>query len=96
MWTSLILSVILLHSLAAAPAPGQKALGTDSWSADTACQELNKSAIIENQNDATCVTFVYCYIANGSTIALVKSCKSGQYFDSELRICSINKPEGCE
>ncbi|XP_036670522.3 uncharacterized protein [Drosophila suzukii] len=94
MWTSLILSMLLLHCLVALPAPEPKDL--DSWSADTACQEVDKSVMIENQNDFTCVTYVYCYIVNDSTRALVKSCKSGQYFDSKLKVCSSTKPEGCE
>ncbi|XP_017000839.2 uncharacterized protein [Drosophila takahashii] len=93
MWTSLILSMLLLHCLVALPAPELKVL--DSWSADTACQEVDKSVMIENQNDSTCTTFVYCYLTNDSTRALIKSCKSGQYFDSNLKVCSINKPEGC-
>ncbi|XP_017057685.1 uncharacterized protein LOC108098980 [Drosophila ficusphila] len=96
MWTSLILSLLLVHCLVALPAPESNDLNTESWNADEACQEVDKSVMIANQNDSTCTSFVYCYITNGSPRALVKSCKSGQYFDAVNKFCTINKPEGCK
>ncbi|XP_052847584.1 uncharacterized protein LOC128259317 [Drosophila gunungcola] len=96
MWTSLILSLLLVHCLVAVPAPNLNYPNTEPWSAERACREVDRSVMIENKNDATCATYVYCYIAGGSTRALIKSCKSNQYFNAEFKLCSINKPEGCE
>ncbi|XP_017070803.1 uncharacterized protein LOC108107708 [Drosophila eugracilis] len=95
MWTSLILSLLLVNCLVALPAPGLRDLETEAWSAEKACQDVDRTVIIANQNDSTCATFVYCYISNSSTYALIKSCKSGQYFDADLYLCTINKPVGC-
>ncbi|XP_016973321.1 uncharacterized protein LOC108040377 [Drosophila rhopaloa] len=96
MWTTLILSVLLVHCLVALPAPNLNDRSTESWSANKACQEVDSSVMIENKNDSTCATYIYCYIADGSTRALIKSCKTNQYFNAELKFCSVNKSEGCE
>ncbi|KAH8301092.1 hypothetical protein KR018_001330, partial [Drosophila ironensis] len=84
---------LLVHSLSALPATAQD--NTDSWSADEACAAQTKSTFIENQSDSTCATFIYCYTTNGSSYALVKSCKAGQYFDATLKFCTSEKPEKC-
>ncbi|XP_043067217.1 uncharacterized protein [Drosophila bipectinata] len=93
MWSRIVVTLVLIHCLAALPAPEQDTTG--SWSADEACQAQTKSSFLENQNDPTCKTFIYCYITNSSNQALVKSCKSGMYFDTTLKVCSINKPQNC-
>ncbi|XP_043647407.1 uncharacterized protein LOC122616142 isoform X2 [Drosophila teissieri] len=95
MWTSLITSLLLVHCLLAVPAPAPKDLDAGSWSADEACREAGKSGMIANQNDSTCATYVYCYVVNDSTMALIKSCKSGQFFDADRKFCSITKTAEC-
>ncbi|XP_037718090.1 uncharacterized protein LOC119552542 [Drosophila subpulchrella] len=93
MWTSLILSMLLLHCLVALPAPEPKDL--DSWSADTASQEVDNSVMLENQNDSTCVTQVFCYIVNESKRVLVQGCKSGHStYSISLKVCTATKPDG--
>ncbi|EDV50734.1 uncharacterized protein LOC6545409 [Drosophila erecta] len=94
MWTSVIISLLLVHCLLAGPAPALRDSDAGSWSADEACQEAVKSVMIANQNDSTCATYVYCYV-NDSTWALIKSCHSGLFFDADLKFCSIRKPAGC-
>ncbi|XP_070852207.1 uncharacterized protein [Drosophila suzukii] len=115
MWTSLILSMLLLHCLVALPTPEPKDL--DSWSADTASQEgdklvmvkttaepwsaeatcstVTKTNLFQNQDDPTCTTYLYCYVLNGSATALIRSCKTGSYFDATTRICRATKPDYC-
>ncbi|EDX09032.1 uncharacterized protein LOC6736585 [Drosophila simulans] len=95
MWTSLIVSLLLVQCLLAGAAPALKDLDAGTWSAEEACQNVDKSVIIANQNDSTCATFVYCYKVDDSTRALIKSCKSGQFFDADLEFCSVSKPAGC-
>ncbi|EDV39620.1 uncharacterized protein Dana_GF10120 [Drosophila ananassae] len=93
MWTKIIVILVVIHCLAALPAPEQDDAG--SWSADEACKGLTTTTHIENQNDSTCKTFILCYVTNSSTQAVTINCKSGMYFDSTLKICSTNKPENC-
>ncbi|XP_044250549.2 uncharacterized protein [Drosophila takahashii] len=69
---------------------------SDSWSLETACQNLTKTTIMKNQNDPTCASYVYCYFgSNGPPVPLVKTCKSNTYFDDTIKICTTIKPDSC-
>ena len=67
----------------------------EPWSAEKTCLTVSKTTLFQNQDDPTCTTYLYCYFINGSATALIKNCKTNQYFDASLKSCSENKPDYC-
>ncbi|XP_016973320.1 uncharacterized protein LOC108040375 [Drosophila rhopaloa] len=59
------------------------------------CQDVTKSTLMQNKNDSTCRSYIYCYVSNGSVTALIRNCLTNQYFDSALKVCSLTKPDDC-
>lgn len=41
------------------------------------------------------ISYVYCYVVNGSVLSLIKSCKANQYFDPNLKMCRSEVPAEC-
>ncbi|XP_034120687.1 uncharacterized protein LOC117579085, partial [Drosophila guanche] len=62
--------------LAAHPAPELNDQSTPEWSAEKTCLEVTKSATLENQNDPTCGSYVFCYVSSGGATAVIFSCKA--------------------
>nr|XP_016926281.2 cell wall protein DAN4 [Drosophila suzukii] len=67
----------------------------EPWSAEATCSTVTKSTLFQNQDDPTCTTYLYCYVLNGSATALIRVCKTDQYFDATTRACSATKPDYC-
>ncbi|XP_017058023.1 cell wall protein DAN4 [Drosophila ficusphila] len=67
----------------------------EPWSAEATCSTVSKTTLFANEDDPTCSTFLYCYVASGSATALIKSCKTDQYFDATSKACSSTKPDNC-
>ncbi|EDW40439.1 GL24893 [Drosophila persimilis] len=65
------------------------------WSAEKACLEVTRPGSFENQNDPTCGSYVFCYMSNGSSMALVFFCTENSYHDATLGACTTKKPEKC-
>ncbi|XP_026845444.1 uncharacterized protein LOC6596215 [Drosophila persimilis] len=66
------------------------------WSAEETCLNVTKSTSFTNEDDPTCATYLFCYVANGAVKALIKSCPSTTpYFDSTISGCSATKPNNC-
>ncbi|XP_043067216.2 salivary glue protein Sgs-3 isoform X1 [Drosophila bipectinata] len=63
------------------------------WSAEETCLTVSKSTSFANEDDPTCTTFLFCYVQNGATTALIKNCPTGQYFNKTG--CSATKPDSC-
>ncbi|KAH8322616.1 hypothetical protein KR059_001392 [Drosophila kikkawai] len=87
---------MLVNILTALPASELKIQGSeDAWSVEKACSEVTATTIMANQDDPTCRSYVYCYIPNGTIVALIKNCKANQYYDTSLRVCVGTKPDYC-
>ncbi|XP_032573604.1 integumentary mucin C.1 isoform X2 [Drosophila sechellia] len=65
------------------------------WDADDICQQYTKNTFFENVDDPTCTTYLFCYFINGSATALIRNCKTNQYFDASLKACGEDKPDYC-
>ncbi|XP_043647405.1 uncharacterized protein LOC122616139 [Drosophila teissieri] len=87
--------LLLATGLSALPAPEFDDHNSKTWSAEKACSEVTKTTIMENQEDPTCRTYVYCYVTNGSAFSLIKNCKTNQYFDPISKTCSSQVPAKC-
>ncbi|XP_039229422.1 integumentary mucin C.1 isoform X2 [Drosophila yakuba] len=67
----------------------------EPWSAEATCLTVTKTTLFQNQDDPTCTTYLYCYVVNGSATALIKNCKTNQYYDVSLKTCTATKPDYC-
>ncbi|EDW93224.2 uncharacterized protein LOC6532770 [Drosophila yakuba] len=87
--------LLLATGLSALPASEFDDQNSTTWTAEEACSEVTKSTIIENQEDPTCRTYVYCYVTKGSVTSLIRNCKTNQYFDPISKMCSSQVPAKC-
>ncbi|XP_017071479.2 integumentary mucin C.1 [Drosophila eugracilis] len=67
----------------------------EPWSAEETCSTVTKNTLFQNKDDPTCATYLYCYVVNDSTLALIKSCKTNQYYNVEEKLCDDTKPDYC-
>ncbi|KAH8379238.1 hypothetical protein KR009_003828 [Drosophila setifemur] len=65
------------------------------WSAAETCLSVTQSTLFANEDDPTCISYLYCYVSKGSAQALIKNCRTDNYFDVDTKLCSATKPSYC-